>query len=221
MKIAMAGQEFILHHSGLLLWPARHMAVVADMHLEKGSYYATRGFYMPPYDSAATLAKLLQVLEAEGIKQLILLGDSFHDAHGFARMEETARRLFNRLHIYNPIWIKGNHDGDYVPPGGIAYGAFESQGLIFCHEAEEGHEYEISGHFHPKATIIHKGSKVSRPCFVEDGNRLMLPAFGAYTGGLSIQQPVVRRLFRSDFRFHLLGEHKLYSFSSASRVAAV
>lgn len=221
MEIVFGGQDLTLHHSGALLWRGRGMAVVADMHLEKGSYHATRGFYMPPYDAGATLARLLGVLEAEKIKQLIVLGDSFHDAHGFARMDADARRLFNRLHVYNPIWIKGPHDGDYVPPGGLAYGAYDSKGLVFCHEAEDGHAHEISGHFHPKATIMHKGKRVTRPCFVEDGRRLLLPAFGAHAGGLSVQQPVIRRLFGHEFRFHLLGDEKLYSFSSRARVAAV
>lgn len=220
MRLLFGGQDLVLHHSGALLWPARHLAVIADMHLEKGAYHATRGFYMPPYDSAAILARLLDVLEAANIRQLILLGDSFHDADGFARMEENARRLFNRLHIYNPIWIKGNYDGEYVPPGGIAYGAFESQGLTFCHEAGEHPEHEISAHYHPKATIVLKDRRVSRPCFVEDGNRLMLPAFGAQRGGLSVQAPAVRRLFRDDFRFHLLGDGRLHSFSNHARVAA-
>lgn len=217
MHISFGGQQLTLHHSGALIWPAKKIAVVADMHLEKGAYQATRGFYMPPYDAAATLSRLLDVLEAGGIRQLLLLGDSFYSAHGFARMEETARRLFNRLHIYNPIWIKGQDDGDYVPPGGIPYGAFESEGLTFCHEAGEAEALEISGHFHPMVDILYNGKKTSRPCFVEDGNRLILPSFGTRSGGLSAQRATIRRIMGPEYRCHLLGDGRLHSFSNQSR----
>ena len=219
MNVTIAGQTLHLHPSGVALWRDHQIAVVSDLHLEKGSHFARRGFFIPPYDSHDTLKRLLEMCQAEQIKQLILLGDCFHDPKGYARLDAQARKLFETLRTFDPVWIKGNHDRDFVPPGFTPYHSYTLDGLTFVHEAEIGRDTheggEVSGHFHPKAAIVHKGARIDRPCFVEDGSRLIMPAFGSYTGGLYIDQPPICHLFNDNVHFHLLGETKIYSFKAA------
>jgi len=117
MKINVNGEEIILHHSGVAFWPKHKMLIVSDLHLEKGSHFAMRGFFLPPYDSTETLDRLRVVCDEFDTQRLIILGDCFHDDGGFDRLPSAAREAFNGLLRYDPIWIKGNHDGDFVPPG--------------------------------------------------------------------------------------------------------
>ncbi len=210
MKIVINGEDIILHPSGIAIMARARLAIVSDLHLEKGSHFARRGFFLPPYDSDETLLRLIAVLGEENISRLLILGDCFHDDKGYHRLQPRARALFASLLSFNPIWIRGNHDGDFVPPGFTAHDEYAEGGVVFRH-INNGED--ISGHYHPKAEIEHKGGYVMRPCFVEDGKRLILPAFGAYTGGLSLSSPVIRNLFPGAFRFHTTGR-KIYSFDA-------
>ena len=215
MKITFAEQNLILHPMGVLLWPAHRLAILGDLHLEKGSHFARRGYLLPPYDTHVTLNKLLAVCTAENIRQLLILGDCFHDERGYARLSAADRALFLQLLSYDPLWIRGNHDGEFVPPGFAAHDAYERDNIVFRHEAMHGASGEISGHFHPKAMFFHKGGYVTRACFIEDGNKLILPAFGAYTGGLDVRENVILDHFTSDTRLHLLGQNKVFTLPLA------
>ncbi len=217
MIITLNGHDIFLHASGIALWREHGIAVVADLHLEKGSHFAKRGFFLPPYDSEETLARLLAVCAAEGVRQVVILGDCFHDAGGFARLGDAGRRAFARLLALDAIWIKGNHDGDFVPEGLAAHDSYNLSGITFRHESQpDSGAGEISGHFHPKVHIAHNRTRLQRPCFVEDGFKLLLPAFGAYTGGLDIRDPAIRKLFAQPLRCHVLGESRVYSFAERS-----
>lgn len=215
MRVLISGRALRLHPAGIAILDDSRTAVVSDLHLEKGSHFAQRGFFLPPYDTAETLLRLLDTLAAEDISRLIILGDCFHDPKGYQRLDEKSRAIFTSLLSFSPIWIKGNHDGDFVPPGFDAYDELELEGLLFRHERQPHAAGEVSGHYHPKGDLVHKGARIMRPCFVEDGEGLILPAFGAYTGGLAVSSPVIRNLFRGPFRIHLLGREKLYSFDAA------
>jgi uncharacterized protein len=211
MTLVFAGEALLLLPSGALLWPRRQMLVVSDLHLEKGSHWARRGYFVPPYDTHATLARLLRACDDTQARRLMLLGDCFHDPGGHARLDAAARADFDALQRFEPIWIRGNHDGSFVPPGFEAHDTYQDEGLVFRHEAEPGAVHEISGHFHPKARVVHRGSSVERPCFAEDGCKLILPAFGAYTGGLPVEDPAIQRLLRGPRRYHLLGRGRVFS----------
>ncbi len=211
MKIRFGHHDFVLHHSGLLFWPAENLAVVADLHLEKGSHFAQRGFFVPPYDTRETLSRLGGVLAQLKAKHLLVLGDTFHDKSGFERLMPGDRVLFDALSAYAPVWVRGNHDGDFVPPGFAGHDVFEIAGITFRHEAGEGGDFEISGHFHPKADIVHKGARVSRRSFVSDNRRMILPAFGSYAGGLSVTDPVFAGFFPEGYRLHLLGQTRVFA----------
>jgi DNA ligase-associated metallophosphoesterase len=209
MKVVFGGHEFLMHPSGILFWPLRSMAIVSDLHLEKGSHFAKRGYFLPPYDSHETLVRLFDVFQELKPENTLILGDTFHDEHGFNRLHFDSRALFKMLLNYNPIWITGNHDGDFVPKGFSAHTSLKIENITFNHQAAVGIEHEISGHYHPKVDIFHLNARVSRPCFIEDGNKMILPAFGAYTGGLSIQDKAIMRLL-SKPRIYALGE-KIYA----------
>ena len=146
---------------------------------------------------------------------VIALGDSFHDTDGSSRLppgERSRLRAMTEAHRF--IWVQGNHDPS--PPQGVGgewVEAFTTTTLVFRHQATPGAQGEISGHHHPKAAVPARGGSVSRPCFVFDGHRLMMPAFGAYTGGLDVRDPAIARLFPRGGRVFLLGRERLFSFA--------
>jgi len=213
--IRLAGERLMLDPAGALLWPAAGLLAVSDLHLEKGSSYARRGHLLPPWDTHTTLDRLTLLLRRYQPRLIVALGDSFHDADGSARLPvgELARlRAMTEAHRF--VWVQGNHDP--TPPHGVGgewVEAFATTTLVFRHQARPGAQHEISGHHHPKAAVPARGGSVSRPCFVADAHRLMLPAFGAYTGGLDVRQPAIARLFPRGGRVFLLGHERLFSFA--------
>ncbi len=216
MILSFGGHEFFLHHSGALYWPDEKMLIVSDLHLEKGSHFARRGFFLPPYDSHDTLTSLKNVIDDLKPAQLLLLGDAFHDTRGFDRLGKKERALFADLLSLNPIWIHGNHDAGFVPEGFLGMEDHTNRGLTFRHQAVPGLTHEISGHFHPKAEIAFGGRRHACPCYIEDGNKLILPSFGSYTGGLSTTDPVIANLFTSPPNLYLLGENRVYYIEDQS-----
>jgi DNA ligase-associated metallophosphoesterase len=216
--IHLAGQRLMLCPSGVLAWPAERLLVVADLHLEKGSSFAARGSLLPPYDTRETLERLALALRRWKPARLVLLGDSFHDRQGCARLPAgEAAALRRMLAGIEVVWLLGNHDPE-PPEGlpGLAVAEWRLGKLLFRHIAEPGRlppgVAELSGHFHPKASMPVRGGSVTRPCFLADSQRLLLPAFGAYTGGLDIRDPAVAALFPRGGRAFLLGRERLFSF---------
>ena len=217
----LAAERLMLDPLGAVIWPAQRLLAVADLHLEKGSAAAARGSLLPPWDSAATLDRLALLLRRHRPQTLVLLGDSFHDRDGAARLSPPDRaRLAHLAQGLDLVWVLGNHDP--VAPVGLPGMAVAELGLgrlVFRHEAQPGATDEISGHFHPKASVPARGATVCRPCFVADGRRLILPALGAYTGGLDVHEPPIARLFPRGGRVFLLGQERLFSFTYAGRAA--
>jgi len=220
--IHLAGERLLLDPAGVLFWPATRTLVVADLHLEKGSAFAARGRALPPYDTRETLERLGLALRRYRPARLIALGDSFHDRDGASRLcPHDALLLARLLAGIDVVWVLGNHDP--VPPAGLPGAAAEivsEGGLTFRHQAEPGAMAELSGHFHPKATMPTRCGAVTRPCFVADGRRIVLPAFGAYTGGLDAFDPAVARLFPRGARIFLLGRERLFSMAVGPRLRA-
>lgn len=213
--IHLAGELMLLDPAGALAWPARRALIVADLHLEKGSAAATRGSLLPPYDTRATLDRLAVLLRRYRPATVVALGDSFHDLHGSTRLQpHDQMRLGTMTEAASFVWVLGNHDP--TPPdriGGIATDEWKAGPLTFRHQAVPGSPTgEICGHHHPKAQIPARGATVTRPCFVFDSRRLMLPALGAYTGGLDVRDPAIAGLFPRGGRVFLLGQDRLFSF---------
>jgi DNA ligase-associated metallophosphoesterase len=212
--ITLGGHRLLLDPGGALWWPERQTLVVADLHLEKGSACAVRGNLVPPWDTRATLDRLAILLRRYAPRTVLALGDSFHDAHGAGRlMAADSARLAVMAAAHGFIWLMGNHDP--LPPDGVPGATaewWEADGLIFRHEAG-GAGPEICGHHHPKASIATRALTITRPCFVLGPNRLMLPAFGTFTGGLDVRHPAIARLFPHGSRALLLGRDRLFGFA--------
>lgn len=207
------GAELAADPSGALWWPARRTLVVADLHLEKGSGFAERGVLLPPYDTAATLGRLEAAVRARRPGRVICLGDSFHDPAAAGRLSARDRDAIRRLTAATDWhWVAGNHDPE--PPadwGGRVVRDLVDGPLLFRHEAAERPTGgEVSGHYHPKAWVRLRGRSVGGRCFVTDGRRLILPAFGAFTGGLDVQSPDLRRLFGRRFEVFLLAAERVW-----------
>ena len=203
--------------SGALYWPAAATLVVADLHLEKGSAFALRGQLLPPYDSRATLTALAATVARHRPRRVVCLGDSFHDDAAAARLGmREAHLLRDMAQSHDWIWVAGNHDP--APPtdwGGRVVEEVTIGPLVFRHEAASGKAAgEISGHFHPKAAVSVRGRRLTARCFVTDGRRLILPAFGAYAGGLDVRDPAISGLLRPAFTVHMLGRDRVHRFPS-------
>ncbi len=201
VPLSFAGQEFRALPEGALFWPRHGALLVADLHFEKGSWFAARGQMLPPYDSLATLHALAALVEQAGARALWCLGDSFHDSAGCERLAPEARALLTSLTgRLDWRWITGNHDSLLVDHcGGTIVEEAEVDGLMLRHEADPADPRpELSGHFHPKLRVNVRGRQVARRCFVASGTKLILPAFGALTGGLDAHHPeIVRAVGRS------------------------
>ncbi len=214
LPVRFGGHDLLLDSLGGAFWPDAGLLAVADLHLEKGSACAVNGSLVPPWDTAATLDRLGALIARWQPRVIVALGDSFHDRHGFARMATTdARRLSAWAAAIDFIWVLGNHDP--VPAPGLAgttTPCWSLEGLEFCHQARPGHGPELVGHHHPKASIPTRAGMVTRPCFVLSEDRLMLPALGAFTGGLDVSSPAIARLFPEGGRALLLGQGRLFAF---------
>lgn len=212
----LAGERLMLCPSGVLLWPAARTLVVADLHLEKGSHYAARGRMVPPYDTRETLLRLQSALRRHTARRVIVLGDALHDDAALLRIAPDDRAFLARLlGALETVWIAGNHDpSPKAGLPGVAVDEVREGKLVFRHiggaPLPRG-EAEVSGHFHPKATLPTRAGGVTRRCFVAADQRLVLPSFGAYTGGLDARDPAMAALTRAARRVFLLGDGRLHS----------
>jgi uncharacterized protein len=209
------GAELWLDIAGALFVPSQSLLAVADLHFEKGSRLAQRhGNLLPPYDTRTTLALLAELLSAYQPRRVVCLGDSFHDGEAAERLHnDDGRRLTSLTALRDWIWICGNHDPE--PParyGGRVMRDLAAGPLLFRHEAKPGAgRGEVSGHFHPKFGASVRGRRVGGRCFVADTRRLILPAFGAYTGGLDVGDPAISDLFPRGARALVLGRDRIHS----------
>ena len=205
-RLMLNGVELFAEPSGALWWPATATLIVADLHFEKGTSYARRGVLLPPYDTGTTLARLVAAIGPR-VRRVICLGDSFHDEDGPERlMPRDAEALRDLVIRHEWIWVCGNHD-PVLPAmlgGCTVRGELRLDGLILRHQAEAQATGEVSGHYHPKSHIDVRGRRLSGACFIHDERRIVLPAFGAYTGGLHIRSEALRALFPTRFRVDLV-----------------
>ncbi len=199
--------------SGALWLPEERTLVVADLHLEKGSAYAARGVMLPPYDSTATIAALGHAIRCHQPARVIALGDSFHDRDAENRLAPEMRAALAALQQGRDwLWITGNHDPAISRAmGGESLENLTLAGVILRHEpsiCESG--YEIAGHLHPAAKVRMRGRAIRRRCFALSARRCVMPAMGAYAGGLNLRDAAFRPLFRAGLSAHLLGDGRLF-----------
>ena len=197
--LGFAGEELVLTRSHALYWPRERALLVADLHLEKGSWYAKAGQMLPPYDSRATLEGIADAVKAYDARRVITLGDNFHDDAGVHRLDPYAAGMLEGLtRALDWVWITGNHDEQMDRAfGGMLVDELETAGMVLRHEAKAGETRpELSGHYHPKMRVQVRGRHVARPCAVisragDRGDRMIMPAFGAFTGGMDAGAPEI------------------------------
>jgi DNA ligase-associated metallophosphoesterase len=217
-RIGLGGVEFIPDLSGALYAPEFRALLVADLHLEKGTSLARRGVHLPPYDTRESLLQLKAAVAAAGPERLIFLGDSFHDGGARERIDAADLAMLRAITSdLETIWITGNHDPS--PPADIGGRIVEEMALgpvTLRHQpkALAAEENEISGHLHPAAAVHARGHRIRCRCFIADGRRLIMPAFGSYTGALSVRSEAFSGLF-GDFEVWMIGAKAIHRFPSS------
>ena len=217
--IAVAGVRAVCDQRAALHFPELDLLVVSDLHLEKGSSFARRGRLIPPYDTAATLLRLASVVEDYAPRTIVSLGDSFHDGEGAARLPEPFRdSLLGMMKGRDWFWVAGNHDPDAPDdlPGETVQ-ELAVGGLVFRHEPSKGLvEGEVAGHLHPCARIVQRSRSVRRRCFASDGARLVMPAFGAFTGSLNVLDRAYKGMFRNGApTAYMIGTSRVYPIAGS------
>ncbi|WP_290546661.1 ligase-associated DNA damage response endonuclease PdeM [Aestuariivirga sp.] len=217
-RITLSGIDFIPDLSGAIFAPEFSALLVADLHLEKGTSLARRGVHLPPYDTRESLLQLEAALEATRPRRLIFLGDSFHDQGARERIDAADLTLLRSITArVETVWITGNHDP--APPedvGGIIIEEMELGPVSLRHQPKmlRADEAEISGHLHPAAAIHARGHRIRCRCFIADHRRLIMPAFGSYTGALSVRSEAFKGLF-GDFHVWMIGDQAVHCFPAA------
>lgn len=210
--IFFAKQELILSGLGALIWPSQELMIVADLHLEKGSYYAKLGNPLPLYDTLDTLRRLENILHLFKPKRILSLGDNIHDIYALTRIKQEDQQLLKKItdSIDEWIWLVGNHDQHIVPTDLKKIRVcqqIELEQITFTHDHLPNIPWQILGHYHPKASY----KKVSGKCFLVNPNKIILPSFGSYTGGLSFKSPIFQEIRGNDrFKTYLLNKNKIW-----------
>lgn len=203
VPLSFAGEEWLLTEGRALYWPREQTLLVADLHLEKASFFAKHGQPIPPYDSRETLERVAVAIRETGARRVITLGDNFHDSDGSTRLEPHAVGMLDALvHAVDWVWITGNHDPHMeARAGGEIAEELEVGGVILRHRAKKGElRPELSGHYHPRLRLMVRQRRIRRSCAVvsahesaggKPSGRMILPAFGAFTGGMDAGDPAI------------------------------
>jgi hypothetical protein len=217
MFVNLNGESLLLDSAGAAWWPVERTLIFADIHFEKGSSLARRGALLPPYDTRTTLNRIAAVMDRYAPARVIALGDSFHDRQAADRLDMAERaQLAALVGRTEWTWIEGNHDPE--PPawlGGRATLELAIGGLVFRHKPDVvPRPGEIAGHLHPCATVTRHGRSLRRRCFAADERRMLLPAFGAYAGGLDVLDEAIADLFAGAFVAYMLGGRRVYAVAA-------
>ena len=221
IEIGVNGEVLLGDPTGALYWPRHDILIVSDLHFEKGSSFAAKGQMLPPYDTRATLISLKAAIDKHKPARVIALGDSFHDGDARARISaEDLGTIQSLTADLDWIWITGNH-GEILPGGigGTITREVDLDPLVFRHEPSLTHgSGELCGHLHPCAIVRTRNRRLRRRCFAGDGRRLILPAFGAFTGGLDIADEAYAGIFEKSPTAWVLGRARVYTIPPARLV---
>ena len=199
-----------IQNNGTIFWPKKSISIISDLHLEKSSYFAKKGLFVPPYDSYETLLELNKNLINNEIKIVVILGDFFHDNNGYKRLNQKSKLILKEIiSNYKVIFIKGNHDNLLEIPNVQSHSSFIIDGINLSHEPKNI-MYEICGHFHPKIVLNINGKKISKKCFIVTQHRIFMPSFGYYTGGLSVKNSVFKKYITNNCKYFIIGKKIIF-----------
>jgi len=212
-EIDLNGMAAVLDLTGAIYLPDQQILLVADLHFEKGSSFARHGRFLPPYDTRETLTTLSAAIDRLQPRTVVALGDSFHDAGGPDRLGAEERLDLLRMQGGRQwIWVTGNHDRELPDSiGGEVVSEMQLGSVTLRHEPSQGEVAEVAGHLHPVGKVVMRGRAVRRRCFVTDGQRCIMPAFGAYAGGLNACNEVFKPLFPRGFTAHIIGAERIFA----------
>lgn len=214
-SIKFNDEILLLENSGALIWPKKSTAIISDLHLEKSSYFAQKGNYLPPYDSYETLLKVEKMLKNNNIKKLILLGDIFHDNYAYERLESNSKKIFESIINSHLIkFICGNHDRLISIPKIEILKNFQEENISFTHEPKEIKNHQICGHFHPKIVLKFNRKRISKKCFVFSKRIIFLPAYGKFTGGIDVKNNVFSKYLDKNSIFFPIHNNKVYKLNN-------
>jgi len=216
-EIQLQGRAAVLDLTGAMYLPEDHALLVADLHFEKGSSFARRGMMLPPYDTRETLSALSEAVFRYNPRAVVALGDSFHDVGGPDRLGAEERATLAQVQAGRDwIWVTGNHDRTLPETiGGRVVGEMALGPLTLRHEPLEGAQAEVAGHLHPVGKVVMRGRSTRRRCFLTDGSRCIMPALGAYAGGLNACDAAFKPLFPKGFTAHLIGAERIYAIAKS------
>jgi DNA ligase-associated metallophosphoesterase len=216
-EVDLNGTLALLDLSGAIYLPSEDTLLVADLHLEKGSSFARHGQFLPPYDTRETLQVLNEVVQRLDPRRVVALGDSFHDIGGPERLGNDERASLEEVQKGRDwTWVLGNHDHKLPDSlSGSVTDELEVGGLILRHEPQAGAVGEVAGHYHPVGKVVMRGRATRRRCFLTDATRCIMPAIGAYTGGLNACDAVYKPFFPDGFTAHLIGAERIFAISRA------
>ena len=207
--------EFKINNDGILFWLEKKIAIVSDLHLEKGSSFASSGQFIPPFDSEETLKKLINFVKTHEVQTIILLGDTFHDRGALNRMSSKVKSIFDSLvENYEIIFVLGNHENKMKSAFIKFYERYIVDDIHFLHEAVLEKKYQISGHFHPVASLKINSKLITGKCLIHSENHIIMPAFGEFTGGLNINNPVFKPFLNRNYYIYFLTKKSVYKFAS-------
>jgi DNA ligase-associated metallophosphoesterase len=215
IPLIFANEQFLANADGALFWPRRRALLFADLHFEKASFFARFGQFLPPHDTMDTLLRIERLMEQTEAQELWCLGDNFHDIAGHNRLSTAARgKLDSLTNSIDWNWITGNHDpSSELSVGGQVRSEAHVDGFHLIHQtsATSG-EVEISGHWHPKLSVKVRNHRISRRCFVRTQRQLIMPAFGAFTGGLDVHDTALRSVLQGQAEAVLPTADKVLTF---------
>ena len=205
--------KFQINKDGILFWFDKQIAIISDLHLEKGSSFGRSGQFLPPYDSEETLTKLLNTIKMYNIKKVILLGDTFHDKNALSRMSNKVLILFETfIKKYEVIFVLGNHETKMQLENIKFFNEYFLDGIHFIHQTSKKNIYQISGHYHPVATIRTGSMKITGKCFIQEQYNLIMPSYGVYTGGINIKNKIFKKILKKEPNVYFLGKRSIYKF---------
>ena len=207
--------EFKINNDGILFWLEKKIAIISDLHLEKGSSFASSGQFIPPFDSEETLNKLINFLKIHEVQTIVLLGDTFHDGGALNRMSSKVKLIFDSLvENYEIVFVLGNHENKMKSPYIKFYERYIVDDIHFLHEAVLEKKYQISGHFHPVASLKINSKQITEKCLIHSENHIIMPAFGEFTGGLNINNLVFKPFLNRNYYIYFLTKKSVYKFAS-------